>query len=325
MSETCRGSDKVRVAWVDAARVIAMFAVMQNHAYIVKDALHSQQHLAAGAVGLFFLLAGYFAHFKGWTGYCRRIVALVCFYVFYALYALFVVKHGAIFDWRVIFAQLLHPSGSPLWFIQYLLLATLALPVLDKMNGWVSAIVAVILQVWGCCDICTRDYTHVCMSLPFAMSLYMFGNCVRNVNLERLISVAMLRPVGIPPYVPFIVGIIGVALIYAHAVLNCSFLLQPVSVWIFSWSVFAICRGCQEYMPRMTTRLAMAGGAVVFVYGMHMPTLRIYTSAVLRLTGAMPAPWLDCVIILAMMLGCSWLYYKLVGRSKWLDAFMFAK
>ncbi|MBR6576584.1 MAG: acyltransferase family protein, partial [Akkermansia sp.] len=164
MSETCRGSDKVRVAWVDAARVIAMFAVMQSHAYIVKDALHSQQHLGAGAVGLFFLLAGYFAHFKGWAGYCRRIVALVCFYVFYALYALFVAKHGAIFDWRVIFAQLLHPSGSPLWFIQYLLLATIALPVLDKMNGWVSAIVAVILQVWGCCDICTRDYTHVCMS-----------------------------------------------------------------------------------------------------------------------------------------------------------------
>ena len=197
---------------------------------------------------------------------------------------------------------MIRPSGSPLWFIQYLLLATVALPILHRSDGRLSAFVALILHVWGCCDVCTTDYTHVCMSLPFAMSLYMFGNSVRNINLERLVDVALLRSAGIPLYVSLVVGIIGVTIIYVHAVLDCCFLLQPVSVWFFSWSVFAICRGVHEYMPRLTARLAIAGGAVVFVYGLHWPTLRMYTSAVLRFTGAMPAPWLDCAMIVFMML-----------------------
>ena len=314
-----------REEWVDVARVLSILLVIQSHVYLQVDLLNKQTDLAAGAVAVFFILAGYFARYRSFSLHFKRLLALACFYLFWSIYALLVETHGKLPDFVTCAICVLKGQVGTMWFLKYLLLGLIALPALVYLSCRVKIGIACLLYAWGCWETSIADLPHVCMNLSLAMSLFLFGNCAGCLPVSRISDILFMRCWRVPLWNCTVLGVSVLVYFFGAAVYEYACPPQQLSVLVLIWAVLAVSRGIGVYLPRVSSYIAKGGAAVIFIFGMHMPTLRMYTSAHLRFTGSFPAPLTDCLIIALLVIGCVCVYRKSIGRNKVVDAFLFGR
>ena len=163
------------------------------------------------------------------------------------------------------------------------------------------------------------------MSFPMALSLFLAGNCASHVRLPDVVRGLFLQKAGLPLWFSVALGGGILLSLYIVAVLDAAYLPEQVAVLIIIWSVLAVAQGIGEYLPRVNDVLAWGGASVIFAYGVHMPTFRMYTSTWLRILNQFPPPWMDCLVIFLMLVGCGYVYRRFVGRNRVVDAFIFGR
>lgn len=314
-----------REEWVDVARVLSILLVIQSHVYLHVDLLNMQTHLAAGAVAVFFILAGYFARYRSFSLYFKRILALACFYLFWSIYALMVETHGKLPDFVASALYVLQGQAGAMWFLKYLLLGLISLPALVYLSGRVKIGIACLLYAWGCWETSIANLPHVCMNLSLAMALFLFGNCAGCLPVSKIAEILFMRCWRVPEWICVVLGALVLVYFFGASVFECACPPQQISVLVLTWAVLVVSRGTGMYLPRVSSYIAKGGAAVIFIFGMHMPTLRMYTSAHLHFTGSFPAPLTDCLIIALLVIGCVCVYRKSIGRNKVVDAFLFGR
>lgn len=71
--------------------------------------------------------------------------------------------------------------------------------------------------------------------------------------------------------------------------------------------------------------VAAAGPAVILVYLSNPLLLRIFASGYLHTIGELPPALLSCIVCVCLIFACTKVYRALIGRSRVLDAVLFAR
>jgi|GEM_PF-1936214 len=309
---------KKRVAWIDGARVVAILLVMQAHTPFCTFFNHDSE---AGAVALFFLISGYFTKSTTFGGTLARMGKLIPFYVLWSLYGLIVIRHGFHFSWQECGVVLRHGKSGAMWFILYLLYFTPMAYIFSKLPGVAKGCIVAGLFICGAIQFSHGRAIHPCAELCFALSIFLLGNMCSHISpatLERTLF----------PRNPFILAIfpplvlIGILLYaYLHLSVIPSWLLLIPAMW----SMLGLAYSIEQFFPHFGMKLATMGTAVVFIYAIHAPTLRVLFGMYLRLTGTMPPHFISALFILFVFAGGYFFYTLIQGRSKLLDRLLFAR
>lgn len=325
-AEIQKGKKCVRVAWIDCARVLGIFFVCQLHS----TAALPDSFLARCSVCMFFLLAGYF------NTKVRVLLALRRSAVFLAAYAF----------WCALGSTLSHDGGSlslseiwqsvcyapyPMWFIKYMIVLLpvgAALNYLPRIGRLVLAALLLVLAftiepVWEVMPL-TWEKLIVNTYPTYVLFLYMAGGILREIPLADLPR--KLFP-GMQRFSKCAV-LLGFALLCGLLVASCTIsefpilqLLYMAGIWVLLFIAYTLELSC----PKTSAFIAKAGPAVILIYLCNPLLMRIFTSAYLHATGMMPPPALSYIFCVLLIVGCTVAYKALIGRSRILDALLFAR
>lgn len=320
------GKRSARVAWVDCARVLGIFFVCQVHS----TAALPNPCLAQCSVCMFFLLAGYFNTRVGVLQAMKRSAVFLAAYAFWCALESMLSHSGISFSLSEIWRTICY-APYPMWFIKYMIVLLpvgAALNYLPRIGRFVLVSVFLILSftiepVWDVMPL-TWKKLHVNTYPTYVLFLYMLGGILREIPLAHLPK--KLFP-GMQHCSKCAVWL-GMALL--GGLLAASFaisdfpvlqLLHMAGIWALLFIAYALELSC----PQISAFIAKSGPAVILVYLCNPLFLRIFASAHIKMTGVVPHPALSCVFCVLLIAGCSVAYMALIGRSRVLDAVLFAR
>lgn len=169
-----------RAAWVDAARVLGIFFICQVHSAAAPGNLM----VSAGALCMFFVLAGYFNAGKAFGVALRRSLLFIAGYSFWSILGNGLSHDGVDFSLGSMAHSLVY-APFPMWFIKYLIVLLPLGSLLSRMPQWGKAVLAVGLLV------CTYSVEPVLETVPltyermesatnfpsYALFLYLCATC----------------------------------------------------------------------------------------------------------------------------------------------------
>lgn len=309
-----------REPWVDVVRLLCIICVCIGHSNL--GCLFSTTILNQAAVGLFFVLAGYFDKKDNWRLSLKRIGIMFLFY------AAWILLHDAIlcasFSLTDYFGRLLH-GGWSLWFIHHLIICLAVsclfkkLPFSAKLLGlaFLLCLTQPLFPVW--------DYRI--WSVPLAAVFFFFGNLLNSVPLQDVPAQLFPSPRPLPLALAF--GLAAAALA-AFAALN-SHGIHPfpeaIVVLGLMYALLLLGYSGSRLFPRCAHGLAMAGPSIILAYALNLVFLRVFISAYIHTIGhgAFPPYWLTALVVAGMIAGCAAAYRLLYGKNRLLDIFLFAR
>lgn len=307
-----------RVDWIDVARLLAILLVMQAHSTFCMFFNHDSE---AGAVAFFFLTSGYFTKRKGISAVLKRLFSLIPFYIIWSLYGAIVENHGFNFSVAEFGRDLIQGSNSSMWFILYLIYFTLVGAVLAWLPKWISTILFFTTFSIGVYQYLCAPTIHPCLNIYLALSVFILGQMSNSTPPEVWKIRLFHHPRKISQYIPpLVLG--GILLMSAT-----DYKIIPSWILIFPamWAILGTAYGICLKFPHVGQYLAGYGTAVVFTYAVHMPTLRMFTSAYIRVFGSFPPLMISAFFIVLIVIICTLLFRLLHGRVKIIDTIFFAR
>ncbi|MBR5522052.1 MAG: hypothetical protein IKV82_01090 [Akkermansia sp.] len=306
-----------RICWIDAARVIAILLVMQAHTPLSGLFNHDSE---GGAVALFFLLSGFFAQRGTFTAVLQRLGCLLPFYIIWVTYGLLVMNHGFNFSLSMYWDTLLHGSSNGMWFILYLIYFTIIGGVALQIPLILRICISVALIAYGAYQGIAENVIHPCMNIYYGLGVYLLGQLAHRIKPSEwkhylFPSHTTMR------WTPACILIIILLL----SALNANPIPSWLLIWVSSWAILGTAVAIDATAPTFGTALARLGESVVFVYAIHMATLRMMISAYLRFTGTMPSYMVSAAFILLLFVAASWFYFTIRGKWAVTDLFLFAR
>lgn len=308
-----------RVYWIDSARVIAILLVAMAHSPF---GFLFNHNLEAGAVALFFLLSGYFTKKKSLQDTLKRALSLCAFYVCWSFFGLIVSCHGFHFTLSTVLRVLTHGNVNAMWFILYLLYFTLIGFIFTRLPFYLRSIITIGLLIGGTWSCMEHPPLHPSANFSLALALFCMGQLASKMTPSTcgnlLFGKGSKRAQRCAPF------------IVLSAILTASafhFTLIPAWILIFPamWAILGSAYSLDQFAPRFSKTLAAVGVSVVFIYGFHSSTLRVLVSAYLHTFGTLPSYFVSALFIFALIAGGFAVYRLLIGKSRILDAFLFAR
>ena len=322
-----QAGQKRRVAWVDAARVLGMFFICQVHSAAAPGNLI----VSAGAICLFFVLAGYFNAGKAFGAALRRSLLFLWGYALWSILDSELSRNGVDFSIGTMAHSLVY-APFPMWFIKYLIVLLPLGSLLSRLPQWGKAVLAVGLLV------CTYSVEPVLETVPltyermesatnfpsYAMFLYLCGDMLRAVPLQELPR--RLFPVlwRHARWALLCSGAMLAAVVVAVHHVPAS-LPDPMALVCIAWLLLFFPYALERICPRLTSLVAAAGPAVFLVYMCNALAIRMFTSAYIRFFGGYPSAALCNLFCVGIIVACAVAYRCLKGRSRVLDAVLFAR
>ena len=315
-----------RIQWIDFSRVLAMYFVVQAHSYMNSDVLHQHPHLTSGAVALFFIISGYFSRFQSLKKTGTRLLAFVLFYLTWGTFTFAVSKHGKLTSFTEWWEYIPYTYGSTMWFIRYLIIATVLIPIFAKFPQLLKWLSAVLLFAIGTYQTLSVEEALICLNPYIALSLFFIGNSLNAFSIPQIEDIFFLKRFSVPTTAIFAFAFSYLLMLYLLGIFDINFKIPyQINIFMTCWAIAALGYSLEALAPGFTGRVASAGPAMVFVLGHHMPMLRMFTSAHIRLIGGYPPYWLTFPFIIALMLGSILIYRRLVGRNSIVDKMLFAR
>lgn len=316
-----------RVAWVDAARVLGIFFICQVHSAAAPGNLM----VSAGALCMFFVLAGYFNAGKTLGVALRRSLLFIAGYSFWSILGNGLSHDGVDFSLGSMAHSLVY-APFPMWFIKYLIVLLPLGSLLSRLPQWGKAVLAVGLLV------CTYSVEPVLENVPltyermesatnfpsYALFLYLCGDMLRAVPLQELPR--RLFPVlwRHARWALLCSGVMLAAVVVAaHHVPALS--PDPMALVCMAWLLLFFPYALERICPRLTSLVGAAGPAVFLVYMCNALVIRIFTSAYILFFGGYPCAALCNLFCVGIIVACAVAYRCLKGRSRVLDAILFAR
>lgn len=258
---------RARVAWIDAARCIAMFFILWMHTGEGPDWLGKP---VGGAICLFFILAGYFMPRE--AGKCaRRALKLGMAWLLWSCisFALFLLVRPELqWTWEKVFGWGTSAYNVPLWFLrnltiyQLIIAALAALRVFPRYN-WLVLVLLISFH-WA-----AEPRQHEGLRFDW-MQAVLLGYCLRCVppgTIQRWLQS------------------------HAAAIIACIVLMYLQRAWhpdvleyfdistygcslpmtSLSYAVIYCLAGIytERFLPRCSPALTMAGACMLFIYAAH--------------------------------------------------------
>ncbi len=310
--------EKTRVAWIDTARVLAILLVMQAHTTFCFLFNHYSE---GGAVATFFLISGYFATNSKISAIFMRLGRLIPFYILWSLYGFVVANHGFHFSIPELANVLLHGSCAGMWFILYLMYCTVAGAIALRLPRVLRWLVCLGLFAWGIGQWYAQSFIHPCMNCPIALAVYLLGQLGNSISLShwrnRLFPHHSTWLRFTPTYV-----LCGILVLSAYDV---SAIPAWLLIFVSAWAILGTAIAIHSTFTATGQKLAFIGKAVVFIYAIHMPTLRMMTSAYLRFCGELPPYAVSAAFIFFVTAGALAVYALVRGKSRIADVLLFAR
>ena len=324
---TEQAGQRRRVAWVDAARVLGIFFICQAHSAAAPGNLI----VSAGAICLFFMLAGYFNAGKMPGDALRRSLLFLWGYALWSILDSALSRNGVDFSIGSMAHSLVY-APFPMWFIKYLIVLLPLGSLLSRLPQWGKAVLAVGLLV------CTYSVEPVLETVPltyermqsatnfpsYALFLYLCGDMLRAVPLQELPR--HLFPVlwRHARWALLCSGVMLAAVVVAaHHVPALS--PGPMALVCMAWLLLFFPYALEQICPRLTAFVATAGPAVFLVYMCNALVIRMFTSAYIQCFGGYPSAVLFNLFCVGIIVACAVAYRCLKGRSRVLDAILFAR
>ena len=322
-----QAGQKRRVAWVDAARVLGIFLICQAHSAAAPGNLI----VSAGAICLFFVLAGYFNAGKTFGGALRRSLLFLWGYALWSILDSALSRNGVDFSLGSMAHSLVY-APYPMWFIKYLIVLLPLGSLISRLPQWVKAALAAGLLV------CTYSVEPVLDTVPltsermeyatnfpsYALFLYLCGDMLRVVPLQELPR--RLFPVlwRHARWALLCSGVMLAAVVVAAHHVPAS-LPDPMALVCMAWLLLLFPYALERICPRLTALVAAAGPAVFLVYMCNALVIRMFTSAYIQCFGGYPCAALCNLFCVGIIIACAVAFRCLKGRSRVLDAILFAR
>ena len=328
MNETA-GQAKLRrrAAWVDAARALGIFFICQAHSAAAPGNLVA----SAGALCMFFVLAGYFNAGKTLKASLRRSLLFIAAYSFWSILENGLTHNGVDFSIGSMVHSLAY-APFPMWFIKYLIVLLPLGCLVSRLRYRVKLVLAAVLLV------CAYTVEPVLETVPltyermesacnfpsYVLFLYLCGDLLRAVPLPELPG--RLFPVlwRHGRCAMLCSGVMVAAMVVAshHVTAN---LQDPVLLLGVAWLLLFFSHSLSSCLPRLAAYAAAAGPAVFLVYMCNALVTRVFTSAYIHCFGGYPCATLCNLFCAGLIIACTVAYRLLAGRSRILDAVLFAR
>lgn len=275
-NQTVPGESKLsseRLAWVDVARLIAIFLVMQAHCI-----LHCRENatMQSCAVALFFLLAGFFDTKSDCMRRLKRVAIFSIACAFWLLVA-YVFNHAELPSAEEFVSLSFWCSPGHLWFLEYLVIAILLNGVFLVLPDLARVVVIFLLVV-----ISTRIGVHFCVNfrapyipLFYSLLMYFVGVCLAmyagKQNAVRFLFGA--KPWG--QNLSFVLGLCIFVTYFIIANTKVAVPYNPLYYLCGCWAILAMAQGCCRLFPAFSAAIAKIGPATYLVYIIHPFLLRI--------------------------------------------------
>lgn len=320
---------EARVAWVDMARLIAIFTVCQAHSPM---AFRGDLIISHGALVLFFFLAGYFNRSGCLGSVAVRCGKLLLCYVLWCVISCSLSSRGVEVSWQRCVDTVVY--GTPvLWFIRYLVPMLLLGWAVQKLR---PAWQAVVLAVW--CAVAAG--VHVCHGicpgvLPGCvaenMGFFQFFAAFLLGSLWSAVPVVRLGESLFPGFLRRSRWVfLAVAwlplgwlawLVWNGGTVPCWLLTAFCVAWLLAAAGYALA----QVAPRAVAVVAQGGPAVILVYLCNATVIRMFTSGYIKVFGGYQPHWVTFLLIGGIMAGCSLLFRLVHGRCRWADLLLFAR
>lgn len=306
-----------REPWVDVVRLLCIICVCIGHCNL--GCLFSTSILNQAAVGLFFVLAGYFDKKDNWRLSLKRIGVMFLFY------AAWILLHDVVLSpslsLRDYLLQLLRGEWS-LWFIHHLIVC-LALSCLFKKLRFAAKLLGLAFLLCLSHPLYPIWDFHI-WSIPLAAAFFFFGNIMNSVPLKDVPEQIF------PPLPPALAFGLAAAALAAFAALNSQGihpLPEGIVVLGLMYALLLLGYAGNRLFPRCAHWLALAGPSIILSYALNLGFLRVFISAYIHTIGegAYPPYWLTALVVAGMIAGCAAAYRLLYGKNRLLDIFLFAR
>lgn len=326
-----------RYSWIDIARLIAIFLVMQAHSI-----LHCRGNatMQSCAVALFFFLAGFFDTKLDCMRRMKRVLAFSLSCIFWMLVA-YTFKHGELPSWEQFASLSFWCSPGHLWFLEYLVLAILLNGAFLLLPDLIRVAVMLLLFV-----VSTRlgvhfhvDFRSPHIPLLYSLIMYFMGASlsmyVGKQNAARFLF-------GLKSWGQNVSFVIGVCIFVSYFIIANTKVTIPYNPLYYlcgCWAILSMAHGCSRLFPRFFSVIAKIGPATYMIYITHVFYPRIflrpfhyaykhgYLSDVLKTEQDvkiyMCACTLVCFIVITIL---SYLVYrKFINRSHISNILLFGK
>lgn len=316
-----------RAAWVDAARVLGIFFICQVHSAAAPGNLVA----SAGALCMFFVLAGYFNAGKELKASLLRSLLFIAAYSFWSIMENGLSREGVDFSIGSMAHSLVYAPFS-MWFIKYLAVLLPLGSLISRLPQWVKLVLAAVLLA------CTYTVEPVLETVPltcermvsvnnypsYVLFLYLCGDVLRVVSLPELPG--RLFPVlwRHRRCAMLCSGLMLAAMVAASHCTTVNF-QEPVLLLGVAWLLLFFSHSLSGNFPRLTACAAAVGPAVFLVYMSNALVIRVFTSAYIRCFGDYPGATLCNLFCVGFIIACAVAYRLMAGRSRILDAVLFAR
>lgn len=307
-----------RIGWIDIARVIAILLVMQSHttcSYLFNcDAV-------GGAVAMFFLISGFFTKNNTLRTTFARIGKLLPFYILWSLYAFLVLHHKHAYDWSFFLHALLHGHCAAMWFIHFLLCFSLIGYITHRLPNVLRGILIVALFALGTWRYSNGSGIHPCMDFCLGLSIFLLGQWANKISLSNWQSI--LFPSNVKACA--IISVLIVACILTLSAFHITVIPSWLVIFPYMWSLLALAYAIDKQFPLTGKKLAGMGAAVVFIYAIHSPTLRIMISIHKQLLDTMPYHITSLFFVAILFTLGIFVYRVIKGKHRIIDMLLFAR
>ena len=299
-----------RAAWVDCARVLAMFFIVWLHANAAPGWVGK---VVGGAIALFFLLAGYFLPSSAGKVLERtgRLALAWGLWSLMSVLFLLVVKPYVDITWQRVVGWGVAAYNTPLWFLktlvayQLVLAGLMALRLLPRY-AWVAVVFLAL------CSYTTAPSQHLSVRFDY-LWIFLLGYAAKQAPLE-LVRGYMVQNKWILLLV--IVGVFAQPECleeYAEEVevswRHCNL---PLKSMAFMTSFLLAGVLLDEYLPRVADLFARCGQWMLFIYAGHIYLLSpLYQHKGLSLCWNVWVP----LVVLPVMVLLGWLLSRCFPRA----------
>lgn len=318
---------KRRAAWVDAARVLGIFFICQVHS----AAAPGNVVASAGALCMFFVLAGYFNAGKALKATLRRALLFIAAYSFWSILGNGLTHEGVDFSLGSMAHSLVY-APFPMWFIKYLIVLLPLGSLISRLPYLVKLVLAVVLlacaytvePVLETVPLTYERMESACNFPSYVLFLYLCGDLLRAVPLQELPG--RLFPVlwRHGRCAMLCSGLMLAAMVAASHRVTVN-LQDPVLLLGVAWLLLFFSHSLSGCFPRLTAYAAAAGPAVFLVYVCNELVIRVFTSAYIHCFGGYPGAALCNLFCVGLIIACAVAFRLLAGRSRILDAILFAR
>lgn len=312
-----------RCVWVDMARVLAMLFVVMVHQYL-GDLAHNS-FIATGSLCAFFFLSGYFQRKGTLAGSFKRAgIMFLCYYAWGFVNLLLSKKLAGLNAEELV--KLLYCGGGVYWFLRALCVGILCGAVFARLND-AYKLITLLALFFACVVSTTLDESHIFQRLELSTFVFCLGIYAQRVPLPLLGGELFSSR----RWVNITVSLVALAAFGALLAntFTAESILPHMPILLFAiavaWVLFALSYAAEQYLPAFTHLIAKCGPAVVLVYVLHHPIIRVYTSAWCQFSGDMPPVWFDLAFICVLFPFCCYVTQRLRGKNRWTDIFLFAR